>query len=257
MYSDFDYTLQYRKEIRPLINELMKKCEIYKMPMFVSVCTKSNAKDTNFETNSSEFTYENNMITGYHFQYSMPKGKDLIAKFANVVNGFSVIPPTDEMEVMYEEDYLVDKSMLEEDNNINSEMENMHNQASYNSNSDYNFEIEYEDSQKEDDNLFSSNNVLLEEISKRRGRPKGSKNKPKDYITSSESNNESNVLNEFSTSKRRGRPKGSKNKSKEDIILNELENKSNSIETQIDFIDVSQPTKKRGRPKGIKNKPKF
>ncbi len=67
------------------------------------------------------------------------------------------------------------------------------------------------------------------EPSKKRGRPKGSKNKPKDDISA-------DVPLE---PKKRGRPKGSTNKSKTDITA-----------------DVPAPPKKRGRPKGSKNKPK-
>jgi len=65
--------------------------------------------------------------------------------------------------------------------------------------------------------------------SKKRGRPKGSKNKPKDDISA-------DVPLE---PKKRGRPKGSTNKSKTDITA-----------------DVPAQPKKRGRPKGSKNKPK-
>ena len=65
--------------------------------------------------------------------------------------------------------------------------------------------------------------------SKKRGRPKGSKNKPKDDIPA-------DVPAE---PKKRGRPKGSSNKPKDDIPA-----------------DVPAEPKKRGRPKGSKNKPK-
>ena len=68
---------------------------------------------------------------------------------------------------------------------------------------------------------------LQDDAPKKRGRPKGSKNKPKDTI-----------IEPPSESKKRGRPKGSKNKPKD---------------TQTE--QPSEP-KKRGRPKGSKNKPK-
>ena len=69
---------------------------------------------------------------------------------------------------------------------------------------------------------------LASEPSKKRGRPKGSKNKPKDDIS----------IDVPAEHKKRGRPKGSTNKSKDDISA-----------------DVSAEPKKRGRPKGSKNKP--
>ena len=68
---------------------------------------------------------------------------------------------------------------------------------------------------------------LEDDAPKKRGRPKGSKNKPKDTPTE--------VPNE---PKKRGRPKGSKNKPKDTST------------------EVPPEPKKRGRPKGSKNKPK-
>ncbi len=68
---------------------------------------------------------------------------------------------------------------------------------------------------------------LEDDAPKKRGRPKGSKNKPKDTIQ------------EVPTEpKKRGRPKGSKNKVKDPPL------------------EVTPPSKKRGRPKGSKNKTK-
>ena len=68
---------------------------------------------------------------------------------------------------------------------------------------------------------------LEDDAPKKRGRPMGSKNKPKDS------------LNEPSPEpKKRGRPKGSKNK---------------PMDTS---TEVPHEPKKRGRPKGSKNKPK-
>jgi hypothetical protein len=64
--------------------------------------------------------------------------------------------------------------------------------------------------------------------SKKRGRPKGSKNKPKDDIPA----------DVHTEPKKRGRPKGSSNKPTDDTPA-----------------DVSAEPKKRGRPKGSKNKP--
>jgi len=67
---------------------------------------------------------------------------------------------------------------------------------------------------------------------KKRGRPKGSKNKPK-------------VVEVVATApKKRGRPKGSKNKSKT----------SNGMSASNGAADPAK--RKRGRPKGSKNKPK-
>ena len=67
---------------------------------------------------------------------------------------------------------------------------------------------------------------LEDETPKKRGRPKGSKNKPKDVPTEP-----------HTEPKKRGRPKGSKNKPKDTPT------------------EVTTQTKNRGRPKGSKNKP--
>jgi hypothetical protein len=64
---------------------------------------------------------------------------------------------------------------------------------------------------------------------KKRGRPKGSKNKPKDDLPEI-----------TDTPKKRGRPAGSKNKPKDTDVSK----------------DISETPKKRGRPAGSKNKPK-
>ena len=69
----------------------------------------------------------------------------------------------------------------------------------------------------------------VSEHPKKRGRPKGSKNKPKDDLPEI-----------TDTPKKRGRPAGSKNKPKEPDVSK----------------DISETPKKRGRPAGSKNKPK-
>lgn len=69
----------------------------------------------------------------------------------------------------------------------------------------------------------------VSEQPKKRGRPKGSKNKPKDDLPEI-----------TATPKKRGRPAGSKNKPKDTDVSK----------------DITNTPKKRGRPKGSKNKPK-
>lgn len=65
---------------------------------------------------------------------------------------------------------------------------------------------------------------------KRRGRPRGAKNKPKNDVT---------PLEQVPASvKRRGRPKGSKNKAVVPLVV----------------PTTTEPVKRRGRPKGTKNK---
>jgi hypothetical protein len=66
---------------------------------------------------------------------------------------------------------------------------------------------------------------------KKRGRPKGSKNKVTKDVP---------VSTEEASTKKRGRPKGSKNKNKKDDVV----------------VEVPTTPKKRGRPKGSQNKNK-
>jgi len=70
------------------------------------------------------------------------------------------------------------------------------------------------------------------DIVKKRGRPKGAKNKPRSLVVGP-------VIQDLDKP-RRGRPKGAKNKPKEDNVV---------------FI-AAEPVKRRGRPKGAKNKAK-
>ena len=77
--------------------------------------------------------------------------------------------------------------------------------------------------------LLSHRTEVVSEQPKKRGRPAGSKNKPKDTATEV-----------TETPKKRGRPAGSKNKPKDVSPTTEL----------------TETPKKRGRPAGSKNKPK-
>jgi hypothetical protein len=84
--------------------------------------------------------------------------------------------------------------------------------------------------------------------SKKRGRPKGSKNKPKDDIPA----------DVHTEPKKRGRPKGSSNKPTDDTPAEPKKRgrpKGSKNKTTGDIpADVSVEPKKRGRPKGSKNK---
>lgn len=255
MYSNFDYSLKYKKEIKPLIDELMKKCAINQMPMFVSVCTKCTPSEVHFENNSSEIIFENNMITGYRYNYKMPKGQDLIRKFADVVNGFSVIPPTDEMEVSYDENYQTDLSSIDDEDSdfsMNFEDDLYHDEETptiiedNQSQPDDNFEIEFEDENDTiSDNYSDINNDLDNFI-----------NKPVDDDLNK--NTDKNEVVVEQKKRGRGRPKGSKNKNKNSNVISfdkykDIENKDKDKNN--DNTSLKEPEKKkRGRPKGSKNK---
>jgi len=90
---------------------------------------------------------------------------------------------------------------------------------------------------------------LEDDTPKKRGRPKGSKNKPKDTLTEPPTE-----------PKKRGRPKGSKNKPKDTPTEppTELKKrgrpKGSKNKVKDPQVEVPTPPKKRGRPKGSKNK---
>ena len=90
---------------------------------------------------------------------------------------------------------------------------------------------------------------LEDDTPKKRGRPKGSKNKTKD------------TLQEVPTEpKKRGRPKGSKNKTKDTLQETPTQPKKrgrpkgSKNKVKDPPLQVTPEPKKRGRPKGSKNK---
>ena len=47
----FDKEKDYKKKIEPIINDLKFKCNIEKMPMFVTVCVKNTEEETKYRHN--------------------------------------------------------------------------------------------------------------------------------------------------------------------------------------------------------------
>jgi len=117
---------------------------------------------------------------------------------------------------------------------------------------------------------ISSSKVTEKKVDKKRGRPAGSKNKPK-VAVSKKRDRLSGSKNKVKVSKvaeilpkKRGRPAGSKNKPKEIVVVvakrrgrpKGSKNKANDIQTIISPLVDEKVTKRRGRPKGSKNNPK-
>ena len=49
----FNKEKEFKKEIEPLLKELIMKCGEVEVPMFVSVCTKNSINETTYETRIS------------------------------------------------------------------------------------------------------------------------------------------------------------------------------------------------------------
>ena len=88
--TEFDLTKEYDNEIKPIIDELYKKCIELKMPMFVTCCVKNGdpygkkPKEANISTYQSEsFRTTSSNIKLYD---------DHINKHLAVLNGFKVVP---------------------------------------------------------------------------------------------------------------------------------------------------------------------
>jgi RecJ-like exonuclease len=87
--------------------------------------------------------------------------------------------------------------------------------------------------------MKKTKHIKRQKAAKKRGRPKGSKNKPKvnSIVKVKVKKVKKNKENKTGApAKKRGRPKGSKNKNKKPVVF--------------------KAVKKRGRPKGSKNKPR-
>lgn len=70
----------YKEQIEPLINELMKKCTIYNIPMFVTCCVSNNDKGSE---------YKNQAVTPD--THGLNLADDNIQKHIGLLLGFDVI----------------------------------------------------------------------------------------------------------------------------------------------------------------------
>lgn len=87
-YDVFDKTKVFKKECQPILDELILKCSLHRIPFFWSACTKSN-EDESIYTNDA-------VATGSR---DIRLKDDRIAKFLAVLGGFDVVPSRKTLEI--------------------------------------------------------------------------------------------------------------------------------------------------------------
>lgn len=90
MITKFDKTDVYEAEIKERIEELKILCNRENIPMFITLCVKSNNKET---------VYENDMIGTYANGINLKDDK--FPKLVNVMNGFNTVPYEEVIELEY------------------------------------------------------------------------------------------------------------------------------------------------------------
>ena len=80
----YDKKTLYKKEIAPLIQDLLVACDRYQIPMFATFAIQDNGKDT---------VYQSEMISSLNAGVAL--SNDLLPKHVNILNGFDVVPYLD------------------------------------------------------------------------------------------------------------------------------------------------------------------
>lgn len=88
----FDKTEEYNDEIIDLVTKLRIACNRNKMPMFVSICTKNNEKET---------VYKNEMVSAASSGIRLKDDK--LVEFVKILNGFSAVPREDELDIEFDD----------------------------------------------------------------------------------------------------------------------------------------------------------
>ena len=91
MLTKFDKRDIYESEIEGKVIELLQLCNKYRMPMFVAIAVKNDEDGTEYM--KEMFSSASNDI--------MLKD-DYIRNFVNITNGFSTIPPVEDIEIEFE-----------------------------------------------------------------------------------------------------------------------------------------------------------
>lgn len=88
----FDKTKVFKKECKPLLDELVLKCSLYKIPFFWTACVKNDENKSKYVNDA--------VATGSR---DIKLTDDKISKFLAVINGFDVVPHREELEIDMDE----------------------------------------------------------------------------------------------------------------------------------------------------------
>lgn len=91
-YDAFDKEEAFKKECQPLLDELVLKCSLLKIPFFWSACIKNNELDSTYISDA--------VATGSR---KITLKEDKIAKYMAVLNGFDVVPHRELLEINMDE----------------------------------------------------------------------------------------------------------------------------------------------------------
>ena len=87
----FDYSKEYDEKIKPLIFKLRKQCYHAGIPMFVTCAVADDGNKT---------TYKSEMLSPRVTQKEV--SQNYIADMVNILNGFTTIPPTEQVELDFD-----------------------------------------------------------------------------------------------------------------------------------------------------------
>lgn len=91
MITKFDSKDIYTNEIESKVAELLQLCNKYRLPMFLTIAVKNDEEGTEYV--KEMFAAKSNSIN---------LKDDYLRHLVNVMNGFSTIPPADDIEIDFE-----------------------------------------------------------------------------------------------------------------------------------------------------------
>lgn len=92
IYDNFDKTEDFKEKCQPLLNELILRCSLLKIPFFWSACTKNNDEESVYNSDA--------VATGSR---KIKLKDDKISKYIAVLNGFDVVPHRETLEINMDE----------------------------------------------------------------------------------------------------------------------------------------------------------
>lgn len=100
--TEFDKSKEFEIKAEPLLQELLKVCKFYEIPLFITACPKSECAKTWYRNYHVSTTINHQILQD-----------DQIRKHLLVANGFDVIPPGTFVEMNCED--LLDDDMVSQE----------------------------------------------------------------------------------------------------------------------------------------------